>query len=49
MRNAITDVPGVLVGHVTRTGGGALTGTTAVLFPPGTLSTVDVRGGAPAT
>ncbi|MFI9008436.1 P1 family peptidase [Actinosynnema sp. NPDC053489] len=49
MRNAITDVPGVLVGHATRIGGGALTGTTAVLFPPGTVSTVDVRGGAPAT
>ncbi|CAL9523743.1 putative aminopeptidase [Actinosynnema sp. ALI-1.44] len=49
MRNAITDVPGVLVGHATRVGDGALTGTTAVLFPPGTLSTVDVRGGAPAT
>ncbi|QQQ79049.1 P1 family peptidase [Saccharothrix sp. 6-C] len=49
MRNAITDVPGVLVGHATRIGGGALTGTTAVLFPPGALSTVDVRGGAPAT
>ncbi|ONI85179.1 peptidase S58 DmpA [Saccharothrix sp. ALI-22-I] len=45
----MTDVPGVLVGHVTRIGDGALTGTTAVLFPPGTLSTVDVRGGAPAT
>ncbi|XVS67278.1 P1 family peptidase [Actinosynnema sp. CA-299493] len=49
MRNAITDVPGVLVGHATRNGGGALTGTTAVLFPTGTLSTVEVRGGAPAT
>ncbi|WP_309110664.1 P1 family peptidase [Saccharothrix sp.] len=49
MRNAITDVPGVLVGHATRVGGGALTGTTAVLFPAGTVSTVDVRGGAPAT
>ncbi|WP_033441481.1 P1 family peptidase [Saccharothrix sp. NRRL B-16314] len=49
MRNSITDVAGVLVGHATRIGGGALTGTTAVLFPPGTLSTVDVRGGAPAT
>ncbi|CCH30520.1 P1 family peptidase [Actinosynnema sp. NPDC047251] len=49
MRNAITDVPGVLVGHATRIGGGALTGTTAVLFPPGTRSTVDVRGGGPAT
>ncbi|MEU4805208.1 P1 family peptidase [Actinosynnema sp. NPDC023587] len=49
MRNAITDVPGVLVGHATRIGGGALTGTTAVLFPPDTWATVDVRGGGPAT
>ncbi|RKT55892.1 P1 family peptidase [Saccharothrix australiensis] len=49
MRNAVTDVTGVRVGHATRVGGGALTGTTAVLFPPGTLSTVDVRGGGPAT
>ncbi|MEU5692160.1 P1 family peptidase [Actinosynnema sp. NPDC020468] len=49
MRNAITDVPGVLVGHATRVGSGALTGTTVVLFPPETLSTVDVRGGGPAT
>ncbi|MEJ2859191.1 MULTISPECIES: P1 family peptidase [unclassified Saccharothrix] len=49
MRNAITDVPGVLVGHSTRMGDGALTGSTAVLFPPGTVCTVDVRGGAPAT
>jgi putative pantetheine hydrolase len=49
VRNSITDVAGVLVGHVTRIGDGALTGTTAVLFPPGTVSTVDVRGGAPAT
>ncbi|MEV1115668.1 P1 family peptidase [Actinosynnema sp. NPDC049800] len=49
MRNSITEVAGVLVGHATRIGDGALTGSTAVLFPPGTLSTVDVRGGAPAT
>lgn len=49
MRNAITDVPGVLVGHATRAGGGWLTGTTAVLLPPGALSTADVRGGGPAT
>lgn len=49
MRNAITDVPGVLVGHATRHGGGALTGATAVLLPPGTPVTADVRGGAPAT
>ncbi|WP_367127229.1 P1 family peptidase [Saccharothrix sp. HUAS TT1] len=49
MRNSITDVPGVLAGHATRVGGGALTGVTAVLLPTGSLSTVDVRGGAPAT
>ncbi|NUT93590.1 MAG: peptidase S58 DmpA [Saccharothrix sp.] len=49
MRNTITDVPGVLVGHRTLVGDGALTGSTAVLFPAGTLCTVDVRGGAPAT
>ncbi|MEU4743449.1 P1 family peptidase, partial [Actinosynnema sp. NPDC023658] len=49
MRNSIADVPGVLVGHATRIGGGALTGTTAVLFPPDSLSIVDTRGGAPAT
>lgn len=48
-RNAITDVPGVRVGNTTRIGGGALTGTTAVLLPPDSLVTVDVRGGAPAT
>ncbi|GAA3463023.1 P1 family peptidase [Saccharothrix longispora] len=49
MRNAITDVPGVLVGHVTLVGSGALTGTTVVAFPRGALVSVDVRGGAPAT
>ncbi len=47
--NAITDVPGILVGNATRTDDGALTGTTVLLLPPGTLATVDVRGGAPAT
>ncbi|HEX6343126.1 MAG TPA: P1 family peptidase [Umezawaea sp.] len=47
--NAITDVPGIRVGNATRTGGGALTGTTVVLLPEGSLATVDVRGGAPAT
>lgn len=47
--NAITDVPGIRVGNATRTGHGALTGTTVLLFPPGSLATVDVRGGAPAT
>ncbi|MEO6087184.1 MAG: P1 family peptidase [Umezawaea sp.] len=47
--NAITDVPGIRVGNATRVGGGALTGTTVLLLPAGSLATVDVRGGAPAT
>ncbi|PRY38074.1 P1 family peptidase [Umezawaea tangerina] len=47
--NAITDIPGIRVGNATRTHNGALTGTTVVLLPPGTLATADVRGGAPAT
>ncbi|WP_410631036.1 P1 family peptidase [Amycolatopsis sp. cmx-4-83] len=47
--NALTDVAGVRVGHATRIGGGALTGTTVVLVPPGAVVSVDVRGGGPAT
>lgn len=46
---AITDVPGVRVGHVQRTGNGWLTGVTAVLPPRGTMGSVDVQGGGPAT
>jgi L-aminopeptidase/D-esterase-like protein len=46
---AITDVPGVRVGHATRAGGGWLTGVTVVLPPPGTVGGVDVRGGGPGT
>jgi L-aminopeptidase/D-esterase-like protein len=46
---SITDVPGVRVGHATRTGGGWLTGVTVVLPPPGTVGAVDVRGGGPGT
>jgi L-aminopeptidase/D-esterase-like protein len=42
---AITDVPGVQVGHWTGTG----TGVTVVLVPPGTTAAGEVRGGAPAT
>jgi L-aminopeptidase/D-esterase-like protein len=43
----ITDVPGIRVGHVTdRT---ALTGCTVILCPPGTVGSVEVRGGAPGT
>lgn len=36
-RNAITDVPGVLVGHVTRQAEGLNTGVTAILPQPGNL------------
>ncbi|MBA0048629.1 P1 family peptidase [Mycobacteroides sp. LB1] len=52
---AITDVPGILVGHHQRVdpdatlGSGWATGTTVVLAPPGTTGAVDVRGGAPGT
>lgn len=47
--NSITDIAGIRVGHATRTGNGALTGTTVILLPPGSSAAVDVRGGAPAT
>jgi L-aminopeptidase/D-esterase-like protein len=46
---AITDVPGIRVGHVQRNDGGWLTGVTVVLPPPGTVGSVDVQGGGPAT
>lgn len=52
---SITDVAGILVGHyqrlcadATRDAGWA-TGSTVVLTPPGTVGSVDVRGGAPGT
>jgi putative pantetheine hydrolase len=48
-RNAHTDVPGIHVGHATRIGAGALSGTTVVLVPPESTCAVDVRGGAPST
>ncbi len=47
--NALTDVAGIRVGHATRIGAGALTGTTVILVPPGSISTVYVLGGAPST
>ncbi|MEO6021449.1 MAG: P1 family peptidase [Knoellia sp.] len=47
--NAITDVGGVRVGHLTRDAPGWLTGVTVVVPPPGTVGGVDVRGGAPGT
>ena len=45
----LTDVPGVLVGHAGRDGDGWRTGVTVVLPPPGTIGSVDVRGGGPGT
>ncbi|MFF5146133.1 P1 family peptidase [Streptomyces sp. NPDC013157] len=48
--DALTDVPGLRVGHATRTGEGLLTGTTVVLAPEGgAVAAVDVRGGGPGT
>ncbi|MFB9432483.1 P1 family peptidase [Streptoalloteichus tenebrarius] len=47
--NAITDVPGVLVGHHHRLGAGWATGATVVLTPEGAVGGVDVRGGGPGT
>lgn len=46
---AITDVPGIRVGHVQKTDAGWLSGVTVVLPPPGTVGSVDVRGGGPGT
>ena len=45
--NAITDVPGIQVGHYTDLH--AITGCTVVVCPKGTTCGVDVRGGAPGT
>jgi len=48
--DALTDVPGMRVGHAQRTGDGWLTGTTVVLAPEGgAVAAVDVRGGGPGT
>ncbi|WP_084342747.1 P1 family peptidase [Janibacter corallicola] len=47
--NAITDVPGIRVGHATRDEPGWLTGSTVVVPPPGSTGGVDVRGGGPGT
>lgn len=46
---AITDVPGIRVGHAQKSDDGWLTGVTVVLPPPGTVGSVDVQGGGPAT
>lgn len=47
LRDAITDVPGIRVGHWTYRRGA--TGCTAVLSPAGAVGGVDVRGAAPGT
>ncbi|TCC47633.1 peptidase S58 family protein [Kribbella capetownensis] len=47
--NAITDVPGVLVGQVERLDAPYLSGTTVVHVPGTAVAGVDVRGGAPGT
>ncbi len=46
-RDAITDVPGLLVGHADDRA--ALTGCTVILCPAGAVGGVDQRGGAPGT
>lgn len=46
---AITDVPGIRVGHQQKSDDGWLTGVTVVLPPHGTIGSVDVRGGGPGT
>ncbi len=46
---ALTDVPGVRVGHAGRVGGGWLSGVSVVLPPAGSVGAVDVRGGGPGT
>ena len=45
--NAITDVPGIEVGHYAKKNG--LTGTTVILARGGAVGGVDVRGSAPGT
>lgn len=47
MNNAITDVPGIQVGHYTDLK--AATGCTVILCEEGAVAGVDVRGGAPGT
>ncbi|MGA5700237.1 P1 family peptidase [Peterkaempfera bronchialis] len=49
-RNAITDVPGIRVGHARLAGERALSGTTVVLAPlGGAVAAVEVRGSGPGT
>jgi len=49
-KNAITDVPGIEVGHYTvSNGAGGMTGTTAIIARGGATAGVTQRGGAPGT
>ncbi len=49
-KNAITDVPGIEVGHHTASSGtGGMTGTTAIIARGGATAGVTQRGGAPGT
>lgn len=47
MRNLITDVPGLLVGHADDAA--LASGTTAIVFDQAAVASCDVRGGAPGT
>lgn len=47
--NTITDVPGILVGHETRTGDGYQTGTTVVIAPDEATASYTSFGGGPGT
>jgi L-aminopeptidase/D-esterase-like protein len=47
LHNAITDIPGFLVGHAQNDE--ALTGCTVILYEKGAVGGVDQRGGAPGT
>ncbi len=48
-RSGLEVIAGIGVGHYHKTGRGWLTGCTVIVPPPGTLGSVDVRGGAPGT
>src|SRR5262245_44788700 len=49
-KNAITDVPGIEVGHYTASSGsGGMTGTTVIIARGGATAGVTQRGGAPGT
>jgi L-aminopeptidase/D-esterase-like protein len=47
LRNLITDVPGIKIGHATDTRLGS--GATAIIFDTPAVASIDVRGGGPGT